>query len=183
MTRERRLPPLSREGVGEGFDKRVSRGENKIEVKTDVLLEAKTKKYHLRYWDSLTWAAKNNRKKETESEKILWNKLLRKKQLGYKFTRQKPIGRFIVDFYCSELSLVIEIDGGSHDQKKGRDVLRDRFLSCCGIKTLRFTDRQVMGDINRVEDKIKQFVASSPVKGRIKEGFENEERKCQAGED
>jgi very-short-patch-repair endonuclease len=62
-------------------------------MKNGVVVEAKTKKYHLRYRDSLTWAAKINRKKETESEKILWDKLLRKKQLGFKFTRQKPIDK------------------------------------------------------------------------------------------
>jgi len=143
----------------------LDRGENEIEVKTNIVLEAKTKKYHLRYRDALTWAAKINRKKETESEKILWNKLLRKRNLGFKFTRQKPIDRFIVDFYCSELSLAIEIDGGSHSNKKDRDNLRDKYLYACGIKTLRVSDKDVINDIEKVEKEIKEFIKCSPVKG------------------
>ena len=140
-------PALSREGVGEGF-----------EMKKDVVVEAKTKKYHLKYRDSLTWAAKNNRKNETESERILWNKLLRKKYLGYKFTRQKPINRFIADFYCSELSLIIEVDGNSHIAKKERDTLRDKFLKCCGIKTIRVNNDDVLNNIEKVEKEIKEFI-------------------------
>ena len=135
-------------------------------MKKDVVVEAKTKKYHLRYLDALTWAAKNNRKNETESEKILWNKLLRKKYLGYKFTRQKPIDRFIADFYCSELSLIIEVDGGSHLIKKERDILRDKYLKCCGIKTLRLNNNDVLNDIEKTEKIIRDFIKScSPVKG------------------
>jgi len=130
------------------------------------VVEAKTKKYHLKYRDSLTWAAKNNRKNETESKKILWNKLLRKKYLRYKFTRQKPIGRFIADFYCSELSLIIEVDGSSHLIKKERDILRDKYLKCCGIKTLRLNNNDVLNDLEKVEKIIKEFIKiCSPVKG------------------
>jgi very-short-patch-repair endonuclease len=99
-------------------------------MKNDVVIEAKTRKYHLRYRNSLTWAARKNRENETESEKILWNNILRNKKLGYKFTRQKPISRFIADFYCSELSLVIEVDGDSHRSKGERDFIRS--LPCQG---------------------------------------------------
>jgi very-short-patch-repair endonuclease len=136
-----------------------------FEMKKDIITEAKTKKYHLRYRDALTWAAKGNRKKETEGEKILWNKLLRKKYLGYKFTRQKPINRFIADFYCSELSLIIEVDGDSHLVKKERDILRDKFLKCCGIRTIRINNEDVLNNIEKVEKEIKEFIKSSPVKG------------------
>lgn len=135
-------------------------------MKTNVVIEAKTKKYHLRYRGSLTWAAKVNRKKETGSEKILWNKLLRKKQLGVKFTRQKPIDRFIADFYCSELSLIIEIDGESHNSKHGRDELRDKYLKCCGIRTLRVNDGDVMNDIGKVEKEIREFIRPLPCQGK-----------------
>lgn len=127
-------------------------------MKNDIVLEVKTKKYHLRYGDYLTWAAKNNRKKEIESEKILWNKLLRKKYLGYKFTRQKPIQRFIADFYCSELSLIIEVDGGSHLIKKETDILRDKYLKCCGIQTLRIDNDDVLNNIEKVEKIIRELL-------------------------
>jgi len=135
-------------------------------MKNGVVFEAKTKKYHIRYWDSLTWAARQNRSKETESEKTLWNRLLRRKKLGYKFTRQKPINRFIADFYCSELSLIIEIDGGSHDSKKGRDFSRDEFLKSCGIKTLRINSDDVINDFEKVERIIKNFVKPLPCQGK-----------------
>ncbi len=127
-------------------------------MKNSVLSDVKTHKYHLRYCSSLIWAAKNNRKKETESEKVLWNNLLRKKYLGYKFTRQKPIGRFIADFYCSELLLIIEVDGSSHDNKKERDVLRDEYLIDCGIKTIRFSNQQVLNTINEVKRRLIQEI-------------------------
>ena len=136
-------------------------------MKNDVVIEAKTHKYHLRYWDKLTWAARINRKKETESEKILWNKLLRRKQLGYKFVRQKPIYRFIADFYCSELCLVIEVDGGSHNKKKDNDELRDKYFKAFGITTIRVSDKDVIENIDMVEKEIKEFINNPcPVKGK-----------------
>jgi len=135
-------------------------------MKNGVVYEAKTHKYHLRYWDSLTWAARNNRKKETESEKIIWNSLLRKKQLGVKFSRQKPIDRFVIDFYCSELCLAIEVDGGSHKSKVGRDRMRDQFLKTCGITTLRFSDKEILSDLNSVKRKIIEFIGPLPCQGK-----------------
>ena len=136
-------------------------------MKSGVVIEAKTKKYHLRYRDSLTWAARKNRKNETEAEEKLWNEVLRKRQTGYKFVRQKPIDRFVVDFYCSELSLAIEVDGNSHDKKLERDESRDNFLKVCGIKTLRFTNEEILEEIEEVKDKLRNELKSCPVKGRI----------------
>lgn len=140
-------------------------------MKNDLVIEAKTQKYHLRYWDKLTRAARINRKKETESEKIIWNILLRKKQLGIKFVRQKPIYRFIADFYCSELCLVIEVDGSYHNKKKDNDKLRDKYFKAFGITTIRVSDKDVTNNIEKVKTKIMKFITSSPVKGRIEEGF------------
>lgn len=131
-------------------------------MKSNIVFEAKTKKYHLRYWESLTWAAKINRKNETEGEKILWNKLLRRKYLGYKFTRQKPIGRFIADFYCSELNLIIEVDGDSHDFKKDRDLARDKYLKSCGITTVRLKNEDILNSIDKVKEKIESCLKPLP---------------------
>ena len=144
-------------------------------MKTGVVVEAKTQKYHLRYRDGLTWAARENRKKETVAERLIWNNLLRKKQMGVKFVRQKPIDRFIVDFYCSELCLAIEIDGGSHNIKKGRDELRDNFLKVCGIKTLRFTNEDVFNNLYKIETEIKKIINNNPALSRegVGEGFKN----------
>ena len=149
----------------------LDRGGCKIKaMKNGVVVEAKTKRYHLRYRDSLTWAARKNRKKETGCEKIIWNKLLRRKQLGIKFTKQKPIDRFIVDFYCSELCLAVEIDGDSHLVKRGRDILRDKFLRCCGITTLRFSNEDVVNDIDNVKQVIQKFIDDSNAPALSREG-------------
>jgi very-short-patch-repair endonuclease len=136
-------------------------------MKNGVVVEAKTHKYHLRYLDQLRWAARKNRFKETESEKTLWNEVLRQKKLGVKFTRQKPVDRFILDFYCSELCLAIEVDGGYHQLQQGRDKNRDQFLKVCGITTLRFSDKDILENIDSVKQRIIDFILSSPVKGRI----------------
>lgn len=69
----------------------------------------------LPYNKNLTALARANRKDPTPAESAIWNKVLRTRQLsGYKFLRQKPIGEYIIDFYCSELKLIIEVDGDSH---------------------------------------------------------------------
>ena len=112
----------------------------------------------VRYWDSLTLMSQRNRTKPTKAEKIIWNEILSRDKTGYRFLRQKPIDRFIVDFYCSELSLVIEIDGGSHAKKKGRDKNRDKFLKQIGITTIRFTNEEVVNDIEKVKRKINDLI-------------------------
>ncbi|MBU2713540.1 endonuclease domain-containing protein [Zooshikella harenae] len=91
----------------------------------------------------------------TEPERRLWN-ALRKKQLGVKFRRQHGIGQYIVDFYCAERRLVIEVDGESHFTHEGiaYDDVRDRFLESCGLKVLHFTNQQVMCELEGVLSRI-----------------------------
>ncbi|WP_010446896.1 endonuclease domain-containing protein [Vibrio rotiferianus] len=91
-------------------------------------------------------------------EKVLWQRI-RRKQLGLKFRRQHGIGRYIVDFYCTELNLVIEIDGDSHfsDEGKEKDAMRDAFLEALGIEVLRFTNEEVMNQTESVLERIMQF--------------------------
>jgi len=105
----------------------------------------------------LTYMAKKNRHKPTLAENVIWQKLLRYRKTGYKFTRQKPIDRFILDFYCSELNLAIEIDGRSHIKKRGTDELRDKFLYQIGIETIRFTNEEIINNLTEVGDKIKKI--------------------------
>jgi len=112
----------------------------------------------VRYRDGLVIMSQRNRRKPTEAEKIIWDKVLSKDKTGYRFLRQKPIDRFIVDFYCPKLLLAIEIDGGSHIKKKGRDEHRDKFLKQIGITTIRFTNEEVMNDIESVKKKIIDLV-------------------------
>jgi len=97
--------------------------------------------------------AKENRKKGVLSEVILWHQLKSKQLLGYKFTKQKPIMNYIVDFYCPKLKLVIEIDGSSHTDLD-KDVLRDNNLNELGIKVLRFLDKDVRYNLDAVRNRI-----------------------------
>jgi len=87
----------------------------------------------------------------------MWQ-FLRKNNCGYKFVRQKPIFRFIVDFYCRKLLLAIEIDGNSHDNKKSYDQQRDRYLQSVKIKTLRFTNEEVLNNFNSVLKRLLPFL-------------------------
>ena len=69
---------------------------------------------------------------------------------GYQFMRQKPIGNYIVDFYCNKLKLVIEIDGESHEGRFSYDMQRQQFLESMGLTVIRFNDADVKVDMNNV---------------------------------
>ena len=88
----------------------------------------------------------------TEAEIRLWAKLRRKQILNLQFSRQKPIGNFIVDFYCPKARLVIEVDGGQHYQEQGRanDATRDSYLGTLGLKVIRFSNREVLQNLDGV---------------------------------
>jgi very-short-patch-repair endonuclease len=116
--------------------------------------EAFTPKGNVNYLNQLLLMSRRNRKNPTEAEQKIWKEILMKRKTGYKFLRQKPINRFILDFYCSELNLAIEIDGNSHDKKKGYDEARDKFLKQIGIKTIRFTNDEVLNQIDSVKIKL-----------------------------
>lgn len=85
----------------------------------------------------------------------MWKYLKSSQVKDYKFTRQKPIGNFIVDFYCSKLALIIEIDGDSHNYKAEYDKERHSNLKLNGFHILRFDGYSVLNDIDNV---IKQIV-------------------------
>ncbi len=107
----------------------------------------------LPYNASLTVLARENRKNPTKAESKIWNEVLRKRQFArYKFLRQKPIDGYIVDFYCSELRLVIEIDGDSHADTADYDAERTKILSAYGLTVVRFTNDEVLQNIEGVYD-------------------------------
>ncbi|MGQ4006258.1 DUF559 domain-containing protein [Francisellaceae bacterium CB300] len=87
----------------------------------------------LPYNPKLKQRAKELRKAGNLSEVLLWNRLKRKQFLKLDFDRQKIIGNYIVDFYCPNLGVVIEIDGSSHDNKEGYDRIRDEYLKGLGL--------------------------------------------------
>lgn len=121
--------------------------------------EARTKQGNLKYLEQLRTMSRNNRKNPTLAEDKFWQ-LLSYKKLNLKFLRQKPIGRFILDFYCSKLLLAIEIDGDSHDNKQNFDQGRDLYLEQRGIKTIRYKNYQVLNNFHQIKldliTKIKQ---------------------------
>ena len=95
------------------------------------------------YDPKLRKLARKLRKESTLSEILLWKEIKNKKMLNYEFHRQVPIDKFIVDFYCHELSLVIEIDGISHAWKEDYDEKRQKRLESLGVHFLRFDDLDV----------------------------------------
>ena len=113
-----------------------------------------TQKGNLKYLEQLTWAAKINRHKMTKAESKIWYDFLKSRPMNYKFTRQKPLDRFILDFYCSELLLIIEIDGGYHNKKQNNDKERDKYLSCLNIETIRFKNEEILNNLEKVKSEI-----------------------------
>jgi very-short-patch-repair endonuclease len=98
------------------------------------------------------------RKDMTLSEVLLWNQVKNKQMEGVDFDRQKPILNYIVDFYCKDLMLAIEIDGNSHHFKESEDYHRQRELEKLGIYVLRFDDMEVKTDIENVLREIRYTI-------------------------
>lgn len=102
--------------------------------------------------------ARYNRKNPTPAELKLWKEVLNKDQLGYRFLRQKLLSGFIADFYCSKLLLVIEVDGEIHNEQKEYDEERSKVLNDLGIFVMRFSNEQVLNDIDWVREEIKKQI-------------------------
>ena len=92
----------------------------------------------------------------TDAEKLLWSKIRRKQLKGFQFYRQKIIGNYIADFYCPELKLVIKVDGGQHYSAEGgeNDRIRDAYMTGAGITVIRFSDRDVLKNLEAVMEEI-----------------------------
>jgi very-short-patch-repair endonuclease len=114
------------------------------------------------YNSKLKDLARQLRKNPTHAEKLLWISL-RRKQLGHEFHRQVPIDQFIVDFYCHELRLAIEIDGISHDSPDTQkyDVDRQKKLEDLGVRFLRFRDELVKENPDAVVKQIQVWIANN----------------------
>ena len=98
------------------------------------------------------------RKRGTLAEVILWQCIKRKAIYGYEFHRQVPIDNYIVDFYCHELKLVIEIDGISHDDKFEYDQMREHKLKSLGVNLIRFADEDVKTETEAVLQALKRRI-------------------------
>ncbi|MGC9385069.1 MAG: endonuclease domain-containing protein [Kosmotogaceae bacterium] len=116
------------------------------------------KRDYLPYNSKLKKLARELRNNSTLAEVLLWNELKHRKLKGYRFTRQKPIGNYIVDFFCKELFLAIEIDGSTHNDKGEEDFRRQEELEKLGIKFLRFNDKDVKNNMSDVIQSIVDWV-------------------------
>ena len=104
------------------------------------------------YNPKLKALASQLRSRGTKSEILLWNQLKGGQMNGLRFIRQKPIGDFIVDFYCKEVGLVIELDGLSHQYNEVMDMdeRKQSYLENIGLKVIRFEDEDVIRDMLNV---------------------------------
>jgi very-short-patch-repair endonuclease len=104
----------------------------------------------------MTQRGRELRKESTEAEQILWKFLRNRKLHGLKFRRQYQAGKFILDFYCAEKKLCIEVDGGIHQEpiQKERDVERSAELGLAGIKVIRFKNEEIRKNIGEVLKRI-----------------------------
>ena len=106
--------------------------------------------------------ARNLRNNSTQSEIKLWKELKGKQMKGFDFHRQKPLLNYIVDFYCYELLLVIELDGLSHNDESVqiKDTLKENALKQLGLTVIRFQDSEVMNDMDNVLRVIEHYIGS-----------------------
>src|ERR1700742_5033165 len=93
--------------------------------------------------------ARGLRVNQTDAETVLWNRIRNRQIDGYKFVRQYPIAGYICDFVCREMRLVIEVDGGQHNESAA-DAIRDHRLSEEGYKVIRFWNNDVLGNTEGV---------------------------------
>jgi very-short-patch-repair endonuclease len=104
--------------------------------------------------------AKKLRENPTQAEELMWLSLSNNQLDGYKFRRQHPLLNYVVDFYCHQLKLVVEIDGEYHQtvEQKKLDKERTVNIEFQGLDVIRFTNDEVLTDINTVLNKIKEFI-------------------------
>ena len=104
--------------------------------------------------------ARQLRRNMTTAEVVLWQ-YLRKGQMGFRFRRQYPVGPYILDFYCYELNLCIELDGDVHQEfgVETHDEIRTRYLNSLGITVLRYSNKTVFLNVDGILDSIENFAA------------------------
>lgn len=119
------------------------------------------------YQKNLKFLARQLRNNSTKAEFAFWQ-IVKNRQLGVQFHRQVPIDKFIVDFYCHEHLLAIELDGNSHfsDENKLKDSERDKILNKSGVEILRFTDSQIFDDTENVINSVKEKIIELDLKDK-----------------
>jgi very-short-patch-repair endonuclease len=111
--------------------------------------------YEIPYNKELVMTARELRKAGNKAEIIFWLQVKNKQILSLDFDRQKVVGNFIVDFFCKNLAVAVEIDGSSHNDKVEYDIERDNFLKSVGLIVIHYTDRDVINNIEGVLEDLK----------------------------
>jgi very-short-patch-repair endonuclease len=106
----------------------------------------------------LLFFSKKNRRAGVLGEVLFWQQVHKGKFHGINFNRQKIIGNYIVDFYVPSLSLIIEIDGWSHDYKEEYDLERENYLKSFGLKVFKIVDIEVKRNLSWVMDSLRDFI-------------------------
>ena len=108
--------------------------------------------------------ARAHRKAPTPAEAILWAALRNRKLDGLRFRRQHPVGTTILDFYCPEFRLAVEVDGAYHDapEQKARDAERTHFQELKGYRIVRFRNEEILNDLGVVLETIRAATRASP---------------------
>ena len=101
--------------------------------------------------------ARRMRSDMTPEEETLWSRLRRRQVDGLRFRRQRPVGRYIADFYCPDLRLMIEIDGAVHHGREEYDRNRDEYLAGHGYRVVRFSNDDITYRLNEVIETIRRF--------------------------
>ena len=107
------------------------------------------------------------RQNQTNAEELVWRYLRNKQMLGYKFKRQYSVNHFVIDFYCPELKLAVEVDGASHNnlEQQEYDIQRQKYMESFNIKFVRIKDEELLGNPNqefmKIEDAIKLLEKNS----------------------
>ena len=114
--------------------------------------------------DNKTTLARNLRKNTTIQERRLWNLLKNRQFHNLKFKRQQPIGDYIVDFICKEAKIIIEVDGGQHNESENikYDKTRTEFLNGLGYKVIRIWNNEIYENIEGVIDILEHAIQPSP---------------------
>ena len=118
-----------------------------------------------------TALARRLRAEQTKAEELLWKRLRNRQVLGAKFRRQHPVGRYILDFFCQEHRLAIELDGSVHDhpEQKAYDDFRRKEIEADAINLMVFTNEEFLADPQRVIDQISDFLLQCESTGQMYE--------------
>ena len=107
---------------------------------------------------SIVATARKLRRSSTNVERKLWHRIRDKQVEGFRFRRQRPVGRFIVDFICLDARLIVELDGGQHAENVAHDKKRSAFLESLGYRVLRFWNNEVIENMDGVLERLREVL-------------------------